>query len=170
MSTMAIPFFTSAEIIKQAKASGAKIIITQSTHVAKVKDFASENSIKVVCIDSDPEECLHFSELTSGDENELPEVDITSDDVVALSYSSGTTGLPKGIMLTHKGLVTSIAQQIDEENPNLWIHSEDVLMCVLPLFHIYSLNSILLCGLRTGAAILIMQKFDIVPFLELFQN
>ncbi|KAI3504508.1 hypothetical protein L1887_26034 [Cichorium endivia] len=170
MSTMANPFFTSAEIIKQAKASGAKIIITQSAHVAKVKDFASENSIKVVCIDSAPEECLHFSELTSGDENELPEVDISSDDVVALPYSSGTTGLPKGVMLTHKGLVTSVAQQVDGENPNLWIHSEDVLMCVLPLFHIYSLNSILLCGLRAGAAILIMQKFDIVPFLELIQK
>jgi 4-coumarate--CoA ligase len=170
VSTMANPFFTSAEIIKQAKASGAKIIITQSVHVAKVKDFASENSIKVVCIDSEVEGCLHFSELTSGDENELPEVEISPDDVVALPYSSGTTGLPKGVMLTHKGLVTSVAQQVDGENPNLWIHSEDVLMCVLPLFHIYSLNSILLCGLRAGAAILIMQKFDIVPFLELIQK
>ncbi|XP_024976430.1 4-coumarate--CoA ligase 2-like [Cynara cardunculus var. scolymus] len=170
VSTMANPFFTSAEIIKQAKASAAKIIITQSEHAAKVKDFASENSIKLVCIDSAPEECLHFSELISGDEEELPEVEISSDDVVALPYSSGTTGLPKGVMLTHKGLVTSVAQQVDGENPNLWIHSEDVLMCVLPLFHIYSLNSILLCGLRAGAAILIMQKFHIVPFLELIQK
>ncbi|KAK9080597.1 hypothetical protein SSX86_000355 [Deinandra increscens subsp. villosa] len=170
VSTMANPFFTPAEIIKQAKASGSKLIITQSVHVAKVKDFASENSITVVSIDSNQEGCLHFSELASGDENELPEVEISSDDVVALPYSSGTTGLPKGVMLTHKGLVTSVAQQVDGENPNLWIHSEDVLMCVLPLFHIYSLNSILLCGLRAGAAILIMQKFDIVPFLELTQK
>ncbi|KAI3820619.1 hypothetical protein L1987_08167 [Smallanthus sonchifolius] len=170
VSTMANSFFTPAEIIKQAKASGAKIIITQSVHVAKVKDFASENSVKVVSIDSTVEGCLHFSELTSGDENKLPEVEISPDDVVALPYSSGTTGLPKGVMLTHKGLVTSVAQQVDGENPNLWIHSEDVLMCVLPLFHIYSLNSILLCGLRAGAAILIMQKFDIVPFLELIQK
>ncbi|KAI3785953.1 hypothetical protein L1987_45079 [Smallanthus sonchifolius] len=170
VSTMANPFFTAAEIIKQAKASGAKIIITHSSHVPKVKDFASDNSIKVVCIDSAPEGCLHYSELTSGDETKLPEVEISSDDVVALPYSSGTTGLPKGVMLTHKGLVTSVAQQVDGENPNLWIHSEDVLMCVLPLFHIYSLNSILLCGLRAGAAILIMQKFDIVPFLQLIEK
>nr|WHU31427.1 4-coumarate: CoA ligase [Echinacea purpurea] len=172
VSTMANPFFTAAEIIKQAKASNAKIIITQSAHVPKVKEFASDNSISVVCIDSDsaPDGCLHFSELKSGDETKLPEVEISSDDVVALPYSSGTTGLPKGVMLTHKGLVTSVAQQVDGENPNLWIHNEDVLMCVLPLFHIYSLNSILLCGLRAGAAILIMQKFDIVPFLELVEK
>lgn len=98
------------------------------------------------------------------------QVQIKPDDVVALPYSSGTTGLPKGVMLTHKGLVTSVAQQVDGENPNLYIHSEDVMLCVLPLFHIYSLNSVLLCGLRVGAAILIMQKFDIVPFLELIQN
>ncbi|XP_076882670.1 4-coumarate--CoA ligase 2-like [Bidens hawaiensis] len=170
VSTMANPFFTPAEIIKQARASDAKIIVTQSAHVPKVRDFASENSVKLVCIDADLDECLHFSELASGDANELPEVEVAPDDVVALPYSSGTTGLPKGVMLTHKGLVTSVAQQVDGENPNLWIHSEDVLMCVLPLFHIYSLNSILLCGLRAGSAILIMQKFDIVPFLELIQK
>ncbi|XP_015080149.1 4-coumarate--CoA ligase 2 [Solanum pennellii] len=170
ISTMANPLFTSAEVVKQAKASNAKIIVTQSCHVNKVKDYALENGVNIVCIDSAPEGCVHFSELIQADEHDIPEVEIQPDDVVALPYSSGTTGLPKGVMLTHKGLVTSVAQQVDGENPNLYIHSEDVLLCVLPLFHIYSLNSVLLCGLRVGAAILIMQKFDIVPFLELIQN
>ncbi|XP_076893619.1 4-coumarate--CoA ligase 2-like [Bidens hawaiensis] len=170
ISTMANPYFTAGEIIKQAKASGAKIIITQYVHVSKVESFALENSIKVICIDSAPEGCLHYSELTSGDETKLPEVEISSDDVVALLYSSGTTGLPKGVMLTHKGLVTNVAQQVDGENPNIWIHNMDVLMCVLPLFHIYALSSILLCGLRAGATILIMQKFDIMSSLELIEK
>ncbi|KAL3819100.1 hypothetical protein ACJIZ3_005005 [Penstemon smallii] len=170
LSTMANPFFTPAEVIKQAKASNAKLIITQANYVEKVRDYALEKGIKVMCIDAPPQNCLHFSDLTSADEKEMPAVKINPDDVVALPYSSGTTGLPKGVMLTHKGLVTSVAQQVDGENPNLYIHSEDVMMCVLPLFHIYSLNSVLLCGLRVGAAILIMQKFDIVPFLELIQK
>ncbi|KAI7726850.1 hypothetical protein M8C21_002787, partial [Ambrosia artemisiifolia] len=90
--------------------------------------------------------------------------------LIAYTYKSVLFGLPKGVMLTHKRLVTSVAQQVDGENPNMWIHSEDILICVLPLFHIYYVNSILLCGLRAGAAILIMQKFDIVPFLELIQK
>nr|CBJ23825.1 4-coumarate:coenzyme A ligase 1 [Melissa officinalis] len=170
VSTMANPFFAPAEVIKQAKASAAKLIITQACYVDKVGDYASDNGVKVMCIDAPPPGCLPFSELTSADERDMPAVKIHPEDAVALPYSSGTTGLPKGVMLTHKGLVTSVAQQVDGENPNLYIHSEDVMLCVLPLFHIYSLNSVLLCGLRVGAAILIMQKFDIVPFLELMQK
>ncbi|XP_073281880.1 4-coumarate:CoA ligase 1-like [Primulina huaijiensis] len=171
VSTMANPFFTPAEVLKQVKASHAKLIITQACYVDKVRDYALDFGIKVMCIDSPlAEGCHHFSELTSADERDMPAVKIHPDDVVALPYSSGTTGLPKGVMLTHKGLVTSVAQQVDGENPNLYIHSEDVMLCVMPLFHIYSLNSVLLCGLRVGAAILIMKKFDIVPFLELMQK
>nr|ADE95828.1 4-coumarate:CoA ligase 1 [Corchorus capsularis] len=169
--TAANPFFTAPEVAKQAKASNARIIITQASYVDKVKEFAQENvDVKVMCIDSAPEGCLHFSELTQADENDLPEVEINPDDVVALPYSSGTTGLPKGVMLTHKGLVTSVAQQVDGENPNLYFHSDDVILCTLPLFHIYALNSIMLCGLRAGAAILIMQKFEIGLLLDLIQK
>lgn len=169
-STTANPFYTPAEIEKQAKASKSRLIITQACYSEKVKGFAEENQVKVMCIDTPPEGCLHFSELTRAEEADLPTVQINPDDVVALPYSSGTTGLPKGVMLTHKGLVTSVAQQVDGENPNLYFHSEDVILCVLPLFHIYSLNSVLLCALRVGAAILIMQKFEINKLLELIQK
>ncbi|CAN1223417.1 4-coumarate:CoA ligase 1 [Linum perenne] len=173
IATAANPFFTPSEISKQVKASGAKLVITQSAFADKVKDLADspDASIKVVCVDSAPFDwCLHFSVLAEADEADAPDVEINSDDVVALPYSSGTTGLPKGVMLTHKGLVTSVAQQVDGENPNLYFHSEDVILCVLPMFHIYALNSIMLCGLRVGAAILIMPKFDIGSLLELIQR
>ncbi|GMI77822.1 ARABIDOPSIS THALIANA 4-COUMARATE:COA LIGASE 1, 4-coumarate:CoA ligase 1, 4-COUMARATE:COA LIGASE 1 [Hibiscus trionum] len=168
--TAANPFCTPAEIVKQVKASSAKLIITLASYVDKVKEFAKDNDVKVMCIDSAPEGCLHFSELTQADERDLVTVEIERDDVVALPYSSGTTGFPKGVMLTHKGLVTSVAQQVDGENPNLYFHSEDVILCALPMFHIYGLNSIMLCGLRVGAAILIMQKFEIGLLLELIQK
>ncbi|XP_021294689.1 4-coumarate--CoA ligase 1-like [Herrania umbratica] len=170
IATAANPFFTPAEVSKQAKASNARLIITQACYLDKVKEFAEDNDVKIMCIDSAPEGYLHFSELTQADEHDLPEVDIVPEDVVALPYSSGTTGLPKGVMLTHKGLVTSVAQQVDGENPNLYFHSEDVILCTLPMFHIYALNSIMLCGLRVGAAILIMQKFEIGLLLELIQK
>nr|BAA08365.1 4-coumarate:CoA ligase [Lithospermum erythrorhizon] len=171
VSTTANPFFTSSEIIKQAKASKTKLIITVSTTVPKLKDFSQENHVKIMCIDDKIDGCLHFSsDLENSDETTLPDVEIRPDDVVALPYSSGTTGLPKGVMLTHKGLVTSVAQQVDGDNANLYMHHEDVVMCTLPLFHIYSMNSILLCGLRVGAAILLMHKFEIVTFLELIQR
>ncbi|TXG60994.1 hypothetical protein EZV62_012357 [Acer yangbiense] len=171
ISTTANPFYTPAEIAKQATASKAKLIITQALYAEKVKDLAEESGVKIMTIDSSPDQnCLHFSELTKDDENDIPAVKINPDDVVALPYSSGTTGLPKGVMLSHKGLVTSVAQQVDGDNPNLYFHKEDVILCVLPLFHIYSLNSVLLCALRVGAAILIMQKFEIVTLMELVEK
>ncbi|GMI81111.1 4-coumarate:CoA ligase 2 [Hibiscus trionum] len=168
ISTTANPFYTPAEIAKQATASKTKLLITQAVYAEKVKNFAKENNIKIITIDTPPEGCLHFSELTQVDEDGA--VKVNPDDVVALPYSSGTTGLPKGVMLTHKSLVTSVAQQVDGENPNLYFHERDVVLCVLPLFHIYSLNSVLLCSLRVGAAILIMQKFEIVTLMELVQK
>ncbi|XP_020594184.1 4-coumarate--CoA ligase 2-like, partial [Phalaenopsis equestris] len=136
MSTTANPFFTPPEVHKQAKSSGAKLVITESSHVHKVQDLGMD----IVVIDEPvPAGCHSFAELLSADENEIPKVDIKPDDAVALPYSSGTTGLPKGVMLTHRSLVTSVAQQVDGENPNLYFDKEDVLLCVLPLFHIYSL-------------------------------
>ncbi|EXC37569.1 4-coumarate--CoA ligase 1 [Morus notabilis] len=174
MTTAGNPFFTSAEILKQARASDAKLVVTQACYYDKVKDLKLDNeddNITIVCVDAPvPEGCLHFSELTNSDENALPAVDISPDDVVALPYSSGTTGLPKGVMLTHKGLVTSVSQQVDGENPNLYYGEDDVVLCVLPLFHIYSLNSVLLCGLRAGATVVIMPKFEIGSLLELIQK
>nr|A0A2H5AIX5.1 RecName: Full=4-coumarate-CoA ligase 1 [Narcissus pseudonarcissus]AUG71938.1 4-coumarate-CoA ligase 1 [Narcissus pseudonarcissus] len=171
MSTTANPFYTSAEIHKQAAAAGAKIIVTESCHVSKLQGL--EGISRIVVIDDAvrvPENVMHFSELESTDEAELPRIDVHPDDVVALPYSSGTTGLPKGVMLTHNGLVTSVAQQVDGENPNLHFSEDDVLLCVLPLFHIYSLNSVLLCGLRAGAAIVLMRKFEIVRLMELVEK
>nr|BAF93472.2 4-coumarate:coenzyme A ligase [Eucalyptus globulus subsp. globulus]BAI47543.1 4-coumarate:coenzyme A ligase [Eucalyptus globulus subsp. globulus] len=170
ISTTANPFYTPGEIAKQASAAQAKIVITQAAYADKVRPFAEENGVKVVCIDTAPEGCLHFSELMQADENAAPAADVKPDDVLALPYSSGTTGLPKGVMLTHRGQVTSVAQQVDGDNPNLYHHKEDVILCTLPLFHIYSLNSVMFCALRVGAAILIMQKFEIVALMELVQR
>nr|CAP09676.1 cinnamyl alcohol dehydrogenase [Arabidopsis lyrata] len=170
ITTSANPFFTPAEISKQAKASAAKLIVTQSRYVDKIKNLQNDG-VLIVTTDSDviPENCLRFSELTQSGDLRVNSK-ISPDDVVALPFSSGTTGLPKGVMLTHKGLVTSVAQQVDGENPNLYFNRDDVILCVLPMFHIYALNSIMLCSLRVGATILIMPKFEITLLLEQIQR
>ncbi|KAI3830865.1 hypothetical protein MKX03_015570 [Papaver bracteatum] len=175
VSTTANPFYTQAEIFKQFNSSKTKLVITQSQYVDKLRDSA-ENAPKigedfiVVTIDDPPENCIHFSVISDADEKEIPSVSIEPDSAVVLPYSSGTTGLPKGVILTHKSLISSVAQQVDGENPNLYLKSDDVVLCVLPLFHIYSLHSVLLCSLRAGAAVLLMEKFDITSLLELIQR
>ncbi|RYR77009.1 hypothetical protein Ahy_A01g001499 [Arachis hypogaea] len=175
--TTANPFYTPAELAKQATATKTKLIITQSAYVEKFKEYleTNNNDVKIMCIDGSPEESqdtsvLHFSLLTNSNENDEPEVNITPDDLVAIPFSSGTSGLPKGVMLTHSNLVTTVAQLVDGENPHQYTHSEDVLLCVLPMFHIYALNSILLCGIRAGAAVLIVQKFEITTLMELIEK
>ncbi|PKA57585.1 4-coumarate--CoA ligase 1 [Apostasia shenzhenica] len=168
VSTTANPFYTPAEVHKQARAAGACLVVTEACHLHKVKGLG----IEIVCVNRDitPDGCWCFADVVEADEKELPEAEIQPDDVVALPYSSGTTGLPKGVLLTHRGLVTSVAQQVDGENPNLYYDKDDVLLCVLPLFHIYSLNSVLLCGLRAGAAIVIMRKFELGRMMELVER
>ncbi|KAK9697513.1 hypothetical protein RND81_08G042600 [Saponaria officinalis] len=175
VSTTANPLCTPGEIEKQVRASEARVIITQSAFADKVKTYCEENDVQLVLVDRPPTNGAHSKYFWDIVENENvhdgpPKVDIYPDDVVALPYSSGTTGLPKGVMLTHKSLVTSVAQQVDGNNPNLYFHQNDVILCVLPLFHIYSLNSVLLCALRVGAAVLIMPKFEIKMLIELVQK
>ncbi|KAG9143744.1 hypothetical protein Leryth_022863 [Lithospermum erythrorhizon] len=73
-------------------------------------------------------------------------------------------------MLTHKNLVSSVSVLVDGENPNMNFHKEDSIICVLPLFHIYCLNSVFLTALRVGATLVIMQKFDINNCMEVVEK
>ncbi|KAK9120492.1 hypothetical protein Syun_018109 [Stephania yunnanensis] len=171
VTTAANPFCTPSEIAKQLSSSSAKLVITLSQYANKLKD--SEFDFKIITIDDPFEHSLQFwpllAELDETEhDTELERIEI--DDPVALPYSSGTTGLPKGVILTHKSLISSVAQQVDGENPNLYLKTEDVVLCVLPLFHIYALNSVLLCSLRAGASLLLMQKFEMGTLLELIQR
>ncbi|KAL1362403.1 hypothetical protein AAHE18_03G078700 [Arachis hypogaea] len=158
-STLANPSYTSLEITKQLKATKAKIVITHAMHVHKLKQEQEEgNTFIVITVDKPPEKCMSFSTV-SRNEGKLPEVDINPDDMVTLPFSSGTTGLSKGVVLTHRSLITNVAQQVEGENPNLHLKEEDVVLCVLPLFHIYALH----CGL-------LMEKFEMRAMLELVEK
>ncbi|KAL8488855.1 hypothetical protein ACS0TY_024962 [Phlomoides rotata] len=167
ISTTVNPLYGVAEITLQAKISQPKLIITHACHVDKVKQFGAQ----IVTVDLPPSsEIIHFGKMTQSDENMLPEVQIYADDTAALPFSSGTTGLPKGVMLSHKNVVTCVSQQLDGENPTNYLDPEDLIICVLPLFHVYSLISVMLCCLRAGAAMVIMPRFEINKMLELMQK
>jgi acyl-CoA synthetase (AMP-forming)/AMP-acid ligase II len=97
----------------------------------------------------------------------VPPVEINvAEDVVALPYSSGTTGLAKGVMLTHRNLVANLCQM----EPSGLVTESDVVIGVLPFYHIYGLTVILAQGLANGATIVCLPRFDFAQFLQTLQD
>src|SRR4029077_19461255 len=87
------------------------------------------------------------------------------DELVALPYSSGTTGLPKGVMLTHRNVVANLCQVREVQT----LTEDDTVMGVLPFFHIYGMTVIMNQALRTGATVVTMPRFDLGTFLDLME-
>jgi long-chain acyl-CoA synthetase len=108
---------------------------------------------------------LLFSHLLRTHPPAPPAIEPGWEDVVALPYSSGTTGLPKGVMLSHKNLVCNTVQSVATAR----ITFEDRLLVFVPLYHIYG---IMLMGLAamTGARLVLMERFDAGRCLQLIQE
>lgn len=87
-------------------------------------------------------------------------------DVAALPYSSGTTALPKGVQLTHRQLVANVDQGLDLE----LVNRNDVILGVLPFFHIYGLTAVANLALAARSTLVTMAKFDLEPFLQAHQD
>jgi long-chain acyl-CoA synthetase len=85
--------------------------------------------------------------------------------LAALPYSSGTTGLPKGVMLSHFNLVSNVYQALAKKTIELT--PQDSILCFLPLYHIYGLNVILNPVLTAGATLVLMPRFHVQPLLSL---
>lgn len=160
------PLYTEAEIAHQLRDAGARFLITAPAFLEKAQRAAQDAGIEELFVFGEADGATPFASLI--EENaELPKVEINpGEDLVALPYSSGTTGLPKGVMLSHRNLVSNICQM-----ENLCFFSQDdTLICVLPLFHIYGLMVILNQGLYTGATIVVMPRFDLEQFLQAIER
>jgi len=86
--------------------------------------------------------------------------------VAVLPYSSGTTGRPKGVMLSHRNLVANVEQS----RGLLDVGPEDRVLALLPFFHIYGLTVLLNLALRQRARLVTMPRFDLPEFLRIIQD
>jgi long-chain acyl-CoA synthetase len=100
--------------------------------------------------------------LGEGVEKPTP-VDVGGDDLALLPYTSGTTGRPKGAMLSHANLLANHTQM---QQTRLAIEERDVVLGVLPLFHIYAMNVAMAFTLSRGATVLLAERFDPASSLE----
>lgn len=106
---------------------------------------------------------LSFAALLDNDGAFTPHtVKDVREEIVVLQYTGGTTGLPKGAMLTHANLCAANVQYLESTRGNPPILAEGVerFLVVLPLFHIYALSAAMLLGIRLGAALVLHTRFD----------
>lgn len=169
------PIYNVEETAHQLKDAGARYLLTVPALLDKATEAAAQAGVEEIFVFGEAEgatsfAALHVSEGADAGQQEeviIPQVEINPrEDVVVLPYSSGTTGLPKGVMLTHDNL---IANTLQVQACDL-IGEDDTLVCVLPLFHIYGMVVIMNVGLYTGASIVVMSRFDLESFLKVMQD
>jgi len=161
------PLATAEEFGKQLKDCSARWIVTVSPLLdtaRRAADIAGGVQEIFVC-DSAPGHRSLIDML--GSTAPEPEAAIDpAEDVAALPYSSGTTGTPKGVMLTHRQIATNLAQL----NAAISAGPGDRILAVLPFFHIYGLTALMNAPLRHGATVVVLPRFELETFLAAIQN
>jgi acyl-CoA synthetase (AMP-forming)/AMP-acid ligase II len=166
VNTTANPLLTADELAAQLGDCGARLLVTVPPLLEKATAAAERAGVEEIFVYGEAPGATPFASLLQPG-GRPPEVLIDpASDVVALPYSSGTTGLPKGVMLTHRNLVANICQFIPQ-NP---FREDDRVIAVLPFFHIYGLLCLMNAPLYRGATVVTMPRFDLAEFLRVIQD
>lgn len=160
--------YTSREIVKQLNDSRAKAYVTVKDILPHAEAAANEVGLTkndIILLDRADG---YVSLIDMLAENLTPpaiEIDPTND-IAVLPYSSGTTGVPKGVMLSHKNLMVNITQAASM----LDVNKNDKVMAALPFFHIYGMNIIMNLTLHKRGTLVTLAKMVFTDFLSLIQN
>jgi acyl-CoA synthetase (AMP-forming)/AMP-acid ligase II len=164
------PTYTDREVHHQLVDAGARLLVTVPAFLETALKGAQGTLVETVFVlgaqpgQDLPDGVRPFTDLLGTPLAE--QVPVAPDDVVALPYSSGTTGISKGVMLTHRNLVANIAQVIEPAQ----VRADEKIIAVLPFFHIYGMQVLMNTGLRAGSTVITMPRFDLEQFLRLHQD
>ena len=165
VNTTLNPTYTADEIAFQLNDSRARLLITIPSLVGKAQEAAAKSKVEEIIVFGEAEGAVPFASLITG--GEAPDVSIDpAEDLVALPYSSGTTGFSKGVMLTHSNLVANLVQA----SACLEITEDEKFMAFLPFFHIYGMTVIMNQGLYHGVTLVSMPRFELEPCLQAVQD
>ncbi|MEU2282024.1 4-coumarate--CoA ligase family protein [Streptomyces sp. NPDC013178] len=161
------PLATAEEFAKQLGDCAARWIVTVSPLLQTARRAAeiAGGVEEIFVCDSAPGHRSLIDMLASAAPEPQVDIDPTAD-VAALPYSSGTTGVPKGVMLTHRQTATNLAQL----EPAISAGPGDRILAVLPFFHIYGLTALMNAPLRRGATVVVLPRFDLETFLAAIQH
>ncbi|MGW1463400.1 AMP-binding protein [Streptomyces sp. NPDC002308] len=161
------PLATAEEFAKQLTDASARWIVTVSPLLDTARRAAGlAGGIRQIFVCDTAEGYTSVLDMLGSTAPE-PQVEIDPDeDVAVLPYSSGTTGAPKGVMLTH----TSIATNLDQLQPFVPLAQSEPILAVLPFFHIYGLTALMNGPLRHGATVVVLPRFDLDQFLAAIEK
>jgi len=167
------PAYTAREAQIVASDSGARIVITVDALAPLLASIRAQTAIEHVIVTSLAEYAATCgpSPRIDGTESfaafvqpkrpsELPKVAIDPHDLAVLQYTGGTTGTPKGAMLTHRNIWANILQNESWTNPAYVYGGAERYLVVIPYFHIYAFTVCMMVGLRIGALQIIHPKYD----------
>ncbi|KAL8146380.1 putative CoA ligase CCL7 [Apium graveolens] len=172
VATTANPAYTVTEVEKQVKDCGPKLIFTVPELLSKVKKF----NLPVVLMGCQENldglmgnyKVTLFTDMVknNGVVVNLPKVG--GSDIAALLYSSGTTGMSKGVILSHRNFIaSSLMLNSDEE---MLGEVDSVYICVVPMFHVFGLALITFGQLQRGSTVVAMPKFDFEMILRTIEK
>lgn len=166
INTTVNPLYTADELAKQLNDSGARFLLTIPLFLDKALEAKEKSKVEEIFVLGEAEGATSFAVLLQND-GSVPAVTINpQEDLVVLPYSSGTTGLPKGVMLTHYNIVANTYQAQEIEA----FDDTDRLIALLPFFHIYGMLVLMSVGLFKGATLVTMPRFEMEQFLQVMQD
>ncbi|MEA5455806.1 AMP-binding protein [Sinomonas sp. JGH33] len=164
--------YTAEEAGRQLQDAGADWLVTVSPFLERAEAAAHEAGIpaeRLVVLDGgEAAAAAGHPSLADALRAGLPapEVDVDPHAAAVIPYSSGTSGTPKGVMLSQYNLVANVAQS----RALLGVNRDDALLAVLPFFHIYGLTVLLNLAFAERAKLVTMPKFDLAEFLRITQD
>ncbi|MEM7271791.1 MAG: AMP-binding protein [Actinomycetota bacterium] len=158
------PTYGAEEVRFQLNDSGATLLVTLPDFLPTATAAIEGTSVTEIAVIGEADGATALADLM-GEPAPQVEVDPASQ-IVVLPYSSGTTGLPKGVMLTHDNLVANLAQS----SPVLQYGEDEVALAVLPFFHIYGMQILMNGLLAEGITVVTMPRFDMEQGLGLIQE
>jgi acyl-CoA synthetase (AMP-forming)/AMP-acid ligase II len=163
VAMMLNPLSTADELKKYFAVGQPKMIVTVPPFVEVIRK--ADANVPIVTIGEAPPGTEPLTALL-GASRTPPTVSILPDDIAVMPYSSGTTGFPKGVMLTHRNLIAQCLSLKGVSDAPIVVPNSH-LIAVLPFFHIYGIVAFLSYGLMEGATIVTMPRFDLEQFLQL---
>ncbi|WP_410982352.1 long-chain-fatty-acid--CoA ligase [Bacillus cereus] len=150
------PLYTKEEINYILDNSQVKAVIAHVSVEPKLSEVKEQLKLKlVIYTDAEDQECK-WEHLMETSDNDCLSPFIDQEDLAVILYTSGTTGKPKGAMLSHRNL----ASNADAISELIELHGKDCVVAVLPMFHVFCMTICLNAPIACGATVLILPKFS----------